>query len=84
MVAVLPKPDRSMAILLRVYPMGSKLHLPPGLQLIGLDEAGNSFSEVQAREQDNYIQFKFTAELGDRFSLRVALDDASITESFVI
>jgi hypothetical protein len=84
MVAVLPKPDQSMAILLRVYPMGSKLHLPPGLQLIGLDEAGNSFSEVQAREQDNYIQFKFTAELGDRFSLRVALDDASITESFVI
>jgi len=84
MVAVLPKPDQSMAILLRVYPMGSKLHLPPGLQLIGLDEAGDSFSEVQAREQDNYIQFKFTAEPGDRFSLRVALDDASITESFVI
>ena len=84
MVAVLPKPDRSMAILLRVYSMGSQLYLPPGLQLLGLDEAGNCFCEVQAREQDNYIQFKFTADLGDRFSLRVALDDASITESFVI
>jgi hypothetical protein len=54
------------------------------LQLIGLDEAGNCFSEVQAREQDNYIQFKFTADLGDRFSVTIALDDASITESFVI
>ena len=64
--------------------MGSQPHLPPGLQLIGLDEADNSFFEVQAREQDNYIQFKFTADSGDRFSVRVALDDASITETFVI
>ena len=84
MVAVLPKPDRSMAILLRVYPVESQLRLPPGLQLIGLYEAGNSFFEVQAREKDNYIQFKFTADPGDRFSVKVALDDASITESFVI
>src|SRR4028119_1648701 len=84
MVAVLPKRDRSVAILLRVYPMGSQPHLPPGLQLIGLDEADNSFFEVQAREQDSYIQFKFTADSGDRFSVRVALDDASITETFVI
>jgi hypothetical protein len=84
MVAVLPKLDRSMAILLRVYSMGSQLHLPPGLQLSGLDEAGSSFFEVQAREQDNYIQLKFTADPGDRFSVRVALDDTSIIESFVI
>jgi hypothetical protein len=84
MVAILPKPDQSIAILLRVYSIGSQLYLPSGLQLIGLDETGDSFCEVQAREQDNYIQFKFTAELGDQFSLRVALDGVSITESFVI
>lgn len=84
MVAILPKADGSVAILLRVYPMESQLHLPQGLQLIGLDEAGNSFFEVQAREQDNYIQFKIIADPGDRFSVRVSLDDASITESFVI
>ena len=84
MVAILPKSDGSVAILLRVYPMESQLHLPQGLQLIGLDEAENSFFEVQAREQDNYIQCKITADPGDRFSVRVTLDDASITESFVI
>lgn len=84
MVAVLPKPDRSVTILLRVYPVNSQLRLPPGLQLIGLDEAGNSFFEVQSRERDNYIQFKFTADPGDRFSVKVALDDASFIESFVI
>ena len=84
MVAILPKPDRSIAILLRVYPMGNQSHLPPSLQLIILDEAGNVFSEVQARREDDYIQYKFSADPGDCFSVRVALDEASITESFVI
>ncbi|HEY9834299.1 MAG TPA: DUF1822 family protein [Stenomitos sp.] len=84
MVAVLPKRDRSMSILLRVYPLASQSHLPLGLQLIVLDEAGNTFSEVPAREQDNYIQFKFTADAGDRFSVKVALNEASITENFLV
>lgn len=84
MVAVLPKRDRSMAILLRVYPLASQSHLPLGLQLTVLDEAGNIFSEVPAREQDNYIQFKLTADSGDRFSVKVALNKASITEHFLV
>ncbi|MGB3761529.1 MAG: DUF1822 family protein, partial [Rivularia sp. (in: cyanobacteria)] len=84
MVAILPKPDGSMAILTRVYPGNGTNYLPQGLQLIGLDAAGNSFFTVKARSQDNYIQFKFTAELGDKFNIRVGLNDANITESFVI
>jgi hypothetical protein len=84
MVAILPKPDGSMAILTRVYPGYGANYLPQGLQFSGLDAAGNSFFTVQSRSKDNYIQFKFTAELGDRFNIRVALNDANITESFVI
>ncbi|MBW4682536.1 MAG: DUF1822 family protein [Microcoleus vaginatus WJT46-NPBG5] len=84
MVGILPKSDRSLAILLRVYPMGNQSYLPAALQLIGLDEAGTPFFEVQAREQDHYIQFKFTAEPGDQFSVKVALDGISITEHFII
>ena len=84
MVAILPKPDDSMAILIRVYPGGDRNYLPQGLQLSGLDVDGSSFFTVQSRSKDNYIQFKFTAELGDRFNIRVALGDANITESFVI
>ena len=84
MVAILPKPDESLAILIRVYPGGSKTHLPPGLQLSGLDTDKNSFFTVQSRNKDNYIQFKFTAEYGDRFNIQVALGDANITERFVV
>lgn len=84
MVAILPKLDGSMAILTRVCPGNGTNYLPQGLQLSGLDAAGNSFFTVQSRSKDNYIQFKFTAELGDKFNIRVGLNDASITESFVI
>ncbi len=84
MVAILPKPDDSMAILIRVYPGSNETYLPKGLQLAGLDVAGSSFFTVQSRNKDNYIQFKFTAELGDRFNLQVTLNDAYITENFVV
>ncbi|AFY59119.1 Protein of unknown function (DUF1822) [Rivularia sp. PCC 7116] len=84
MVAILPKPDGSMAILVRVYPGYDTNYLPQALQLSGLDATGNSFFTVTSRNKDNYIQFKFTAELGDKFNIKLALDNASITESFVI
>ena len=84
MVAILPKPDQKIAVLLRVYPMGNQSYLPPGLQLVGLDEAGNSFLTAQSREKDDYNQLKFSADPGERFSVRVVLDNASITENFVV
>jgi hypothetical protein len=84
MVGILPKSDSKMLILLRVYPLEKLPQLPPGLKLIGLDETGNSFFEVESRQQDDYIQFKFTADAGDRFSVRVVLNNASFTEDFVI
>ncbi len=85
MVAILSKPNRTVAVLLRVYPMGNQPYLPPGLQLAGLYENGQPFLEVKAREnKDDYIQLKFCAEFGERFGVRVSLNNASITENFVI
>ncbi|NEP57065.1 MAG: DUF1822 family protein [Symploca sp. SIO2G7] len=84
MIAILPKFNGRVAILLRMYPIGDQHFLPPGLQLIGLDDTGTPFFEAQARKKDNNIQFRFTADPGDCFSVRVALNDASVTENFVI
>jgi hypothetical protein len=84
MVGVLPKPDGKMLILARVYPVQQKPHLPTGLQLAGIDDAGNSFFEIQARLRDDSIQFKFTADPGDRFTLRVSLDNTAISENFIV
>ena len=83
MVGILSKSDGKMLILLRAYPM-EQFHLPPGLKLIVLDETGNTVQELESRQRDDYIQFKITADVGDRFSVRVVLDEASFTESFVV
>lgn len=73
-------------IRLRVYPTGLQNYLPPGLQLIVLDESGDSVPalKAEARSADDWIQNKFSGKPGERFSVKVALGDVSITENFVI
>lgn len=71
-------------ILIQVHPTGSQTYLPPLLQLIVLDESKEIFLEAQARSADNYIQLQFSGEAEERFSVKVALGDVSITENFVI
>ncbi|BAZ17534.1 hypothetical protein NIES4071_94140 [Calothrix sp. NIES-4071] len=84
MVAILPKHDGKRGVLLRVYPMGNQAYLPQNLKLIGLDENGQTLLEVQARGQDNYIQFRFNADPKDKFSVQVSLGEASVTEHFIV
>lgn len=71
-------------ILIQVHPTGSQTYLPPLLQLIVLDESTEIFLEAQARSADNYIQLQFSGKPKEKFSVKVALGDVSITENFVI
>lgn len=84
MVAILPKNQDVMAILLRVYPLGDRLRLPSNLQLTVLDENEKIFLSAKAREIDSYIQLKFSGKKEERFSVKLALDTAEISEDFVI
>jgi hypothetical protein len=87
MVALLQKPDYTVAILLRVYPLGSNDFLPAGLKLAVSDFGNsNSAAEVQSRFQplDNYIQLKLTAISREKFTVKVSLDKANFIEHFVI
>lgn len=77
--------DHKTDVLLRLYPAGESTYLPSGLQLIVLDsESGDIFLEAQARSVDNWIQLEFRGEPGERFSVKLALGDLSITNNFVI
>ena len=84
MIGILPKLDGKMLILLRVCPLQKQSPLPEGLRLMGLDDSGNQFFALECRQQDDYIQFKFTADVGDRFTVKVLLDDAVFTEEFMV
>lgn len=83
-VALIQKAERQVGIRLRVYPTANEAYLPTDLKLILLDEAEQTLWEVTARRADVYIQIKLNGQLGEQFSVRVALGDANITENFVI
>lgn len=83
-VAIAQKSNQQVGVLLRVYPTLNEPFVPPNLKLILLDDSGQILREVTARRADVYIQLKFSGQQGEQFSVRVALEQASITEDFVI
>lgn len=83
-VEIKPESEQKTGILLQVHPTGNQIFLPPLLQLIVLDETGTVFLEAKARRADNYIQLQFSGTIGERFSVKLALGEVSITENFAI
>jgi hypothetical protein len=83
-VEINPQLNQETNIRLQLHPTGNQVYLQAGVELKVLDEFGGIFLEAQARSADNYIQLQFSGEVGERFSVKVGLDDGSITEHFVI
>jgi hypothetical protein len=86
MIAAIPLQGGRYAVLTRVYSIGVEHCLPPHVKLSLLSEEGEQIYQAESRSavMDDYIQVYFTAGIGDRFNVRVSMDDASITESFAI
>jgi hypothetical protein len=70
-------------VLLQVYPYNAA-HLPNHLKLAVMDQEERILREVTARSTDVCIQLKLKGQLGEFFSVCVALGSASITELFVL
>ncbi len=67
-----------------MYPIGEVNYLKKGLELIILDDLGEIFLKAQARMNDSLLQLEFQGEVGDKFSVKVVLEDINVTEDFVI
>lgn len=84
LVALTPEPD-GVAVRVRLYPPDGETYLPPNFKLALLSPSGEILQEVRSRRQDNYIPLpRFRGERGERFSIQVALENASIVERFEI
>ena len=57
--------------------------LPQGLKLILLVDS-DILAEVEARSADKIIHYGLTGDIGDNFSVKLALGDVSMKEDFVI
>jgi Protein of unknown function (DUF1822) len=90
MVAIVPKGDKEMAVLLRIYPMGESSHLPPGLELRLLDEAGNLCTPaicargVNEPVLDPFMQLKLYGQIDSQFSVEVKLGETNLSKNFVM
>lgn len=83
LVRLNPKIESEMGIGVEVYPTGDHAYLPQDLKLMVLDEEGIAVMQAEARSTKN-IQLKFSGEMGEGFSIKVALGDTSVTEAFTI
>ncbi|BAZ16744.1 hypothetical protein NIES4071_86220 [Calothrix sp. NIES-4071] len=85
LVIALIVPDNQFAcIRVQLHPDRKIPYLPSNIKL-AVRASGEIIQEVQAREQDNYIQLnRFEGEVGETFSIEVKMDSYQITENFVI
>ncbi len=74
--------NEEVDILTQVYPVG-EMSLPQGIKLIIGDETGET-SEVVSREDDNWIQWEFSAESGEKFNIKVVYGDAEVIKEFEV
>ncbi|MBD2459753.1 DUF1822 family protein [Oscillatoria sp. FACHB-1407] len=83
-VSLTPETTQQMCIHLHVCSIGERAELPSQLRMQVLTETGEVFREVVSQENDTFLQYEFTGQPGEQFSVEVALGDARIRELFVI
>lgn len=84
LMITLGKTEDSTTVQASVYPTGEQTALPPNLKLSILTQTGEVFKEVTSRSDDEFIRYKFDANSGDQFSVKVSLGSSSITEMFQV
>jgi Protein of unknown function (DUF1822) len=84
LMITLGKTEDSTTVQASVYPTGEQTALPPNLKLSILTQTGQVFKEVTSRSDDEFIRYKFDADSGDRFNVRITLGSSSVTEMFQI
>lgn len=84
LMITLGKTEDSTTVQASLYPTGEQTALPPNLKLCILTQTGEVFKEVTSRSDDEFIRYKFDANSGDRFSVRVTLGASSVTEMFQV
>ncbi len=76
--------DRSeLEIWVRVYPFPPDVYLPENLKLAVLDDLSIEVIQAEARTTET-IQVKFIVEPGEKFGVRVDLNQVSMIESFLV
>lgn len=83
-VTIREENEQNISILLQVQPTGDVNHLPESLKLTLLSSSGEVLHQEQVGSSQELLEVELGGKQGESFSIQVALDDASVTEDFVI
>ena len=67
-----------------VHPTGEHVYLPSNLTVKVLDGEGAAVMETHAKTANTHITLEFSAQLEERFSVRLELGNMSNTSNFVV
>ncbi|MEM8829469.1 MAG: DUF1822 family protein [Cyanobacteria bacterium P01_G01_bin.19] len=82
LVEITSEDSESIAVTLQVHPKPQNVYLPETLMLKVIESSGEVFMQAQARSQDNFIQLQFSGQPQERFTVKIVLDNAELTEEF--
>jgi hypothetical protein len=84
LVAIAQQSDRTVRVHAQLHPAIGELYLPRNLKLSLISDAGKVLDELESTVQQQCISLEFEVEPGESFSIRLAIDDLSITENFMV
>ncbi|ELS03241.1 Protein of unknown function (DUF1822) [Xenococcus sp. PCC 7305] len=68
----------------KICPINTSLYLPQGLEIMILDDSQRSVLQATARNNNENIEFLFSGQSGEFFSIKASLNESHIVETFVI
>ena len=83
-VRVTPTTATEMKIVVVVQPSNGQTNLPAKLELALLDEDGASLMVASGNSANKNMQLQFSGERGEKFSVKLTLEDVSVVENFLI
>ncbi|MEG4056467.1 MULTISPECIES: DUF1822 family protein [unclassified Microcoleus] len=84
LVAIAEESDRTVRVHVQLHPAIGDHYLPRNLKLSLISDAGKVLDELESTVQQQCISLEFYVEPGESFSIRLAIDDLSITENFMV
>ncbi|NEQ82745.1 MAG: DUF1822 family protein, partial [Moorea sp. SIO2I5] len=83
-VHVARETNNEVDILLQLYAISNPNDLPENTKMILLDDSDETFIEAQSQLGDIGIQLRFSADYGDKFTVKIDYDNYSFTELFIV
>ncbi|OLT61581.1 hypothetical protein BJP37_23750 [Moorena bouillonii PNG] len=76
--------NNEVDIFLQLYAISNPNDLPENTKMILLDDSDETFIEAQSQLGDIGIQLRFSADYGDKFTVKIDYDNYSFTELFIV